>query len=135
MVNDKPVRVAVYARVSTEHEAQVLALDNQLEWYTDIIEKNPNYIEVGSGAPYRLTSGSKFSIFFETVTDFTDTNPVNTKAKNHTDDFCLVEVDDIVAINLIITEHIAYAEYRALCTRAFLTKLNSFRLSATFILL
>ena len=47
MVNDKPVRVAVYARVSTEHEAQVLALDNQLEWYTDIIEKNPNYIEVG----------------------------------------------------------------------------------------
>ena len=45
MVNDKPVRVAVYARVSTEHEAQVLALDNQLEWYTDIIEKNPNYIE------------------------------------------------------------------------------------------
>ena len=47
MVNDNPVRVAVYARVSTEHEAQVLALDNQLEWYTDIIEKNPNYIEVG----------------------------------------------------------------------------------------
>ena len=47
MVNDKPVRIAVYARVSTEHEAQVLALDNQLEWYTDIIEKNPNYIEVG----------------------------------------------------------------------------------------
>ena len=42
-----PVRVAVYARVSTEHEAQVLALDNQLEWYTDIIERNPNYIEVG----------------------------------------------------------------------------------------
>lgn len=47
MEYDKPVRVAVYARVSTEHEAQVLALDNQLEWYTDIIEKNPNYIEVG----------------------------------------------------------------------------------------
>lgn len=47
MTQDKPIRVAVYARVSTEHEAQVLALDNQLEWYTDIIEKNPNYIEVG----------------------------------------------------------------------------------------
>lgn len=25
----------------------MLALDNQLEWYTDIIERNPNYIEVG----------------------------------------------------------------------------------------
>lgn len=47
MDNNTPIRVAVYARVSTEHEAQVLALDNQLEWYTDIIEKNPNYIEVG----------------------------------------------------------------------------------------
>ena len=47
MNNNTPIRVAVYARVSTEHEAQVLALDNQLEWYTEIIENNPNYIEVG----------------------------------------------------------------------------------------
>ncbi len=43
---NKTIRVAVYARVSTEHEAQVLALSNQLEWYTDIIERNPNYREV-----------------------------------------------------------------------------------------
>lgn len=27
------MRVAVYARVSTEHEAQINALENQLEWY------------------------------------------------------------------------------------------------------
>ena len=27
------MRVAVYARVSTEHEAQINALGNQLEWY------------------------------------------------------------------------------------------------------
>lgn len=47
MTQDKPIRVAVYARVSTEHEAQVLALDNQLEWYDNIIKQNPNYIEVG----------------------------------------------------------------------------------------
>ena len=29
----KNMRVAVYARVSTEHEAQINALENQLEWY------------------------------------------------------------------------------------------------------
>lgn len=27
------MRVVVYARVSTEHEAQINALENQLEWY------------------------------------------------------------------------------------------------------
>ena len=27
------MRIAVYARVSTEHEAQINALENQLEWY------------------------------------------------------------------------------------------------------
>lgn len=47
MNNSTPIRVAVYARVSTEHEAQVLALDNQLEWYTDYIAQHPNYLEVG----------------------------------------------------------------------------------------
>ena len=44
--NNKIVPVAVYARVSTEHESQVLALDNQLSWYDDIIDSNPNYQEV-----------------------------------------------------------------------------------------
>lgn len=27
------IRAAMYARVSTEHEAQINALENQLEWY------------------------------------------------------------------------------------------------------
>ena len=46
MTQDKPIRICAYARVSTLHEAQVLALDNQLEWYTNYIEAHPNYIEV-----------------------------------------------------------------------------------------
>ena len=29
----RPLRVKVYARVSTEHESQINALANQLEWY------------------------------------------------------------------------------------------------------
>ena len=31
-----PKRVVIYARVSTEHEAQINALENQLDWYKPI---------------------------------------------------------------------------------------------------
>ena len=37
-------KVAIYARVSTEHEAQLSALDNQVQYYDDILEKHPNWI-------------------------------------------------------------------------------------------
>lgn len=30
-------------RVSTEHEAQLAALENQIQWYDDIAAKNPNW--------------------------------------------------------------------------------------------
>ena len=34
------MRVAVYARVSTEHEAQITALENQLDWYKFQVTRN-----------------------------------------------------------------------------------------------
>ena len=37
------LRVAAYCRVSTEHEAQLAALENQIQWYDDIAAKNPNW--------------------------------------------------------------------------------------------
>lgn len=39
----KEIRVAVYARVSTEHEAQIYALDNQVDWFTEIIACQPHW--------------------------------------------------------------------------------------------
>ena len=36
-------RVVFYGRVSTEHEAQLSALENQMQWYEDIAERNPNW--------------------------------------------------------------------------------------------
>lgn len=33
----KERKVAVYARVSTEHEAQLSALENQKDWYLSLI--------------------------------------------------------------------------------------------------
>ena len=37
-------KVAIYARVSTEHEAQLSALNNQVQYYDDILKKNPDWI-------------------------------------------------------------------------------------------
>ena len=36
-------RVAIYARVSTEHEAQLSALDNQIQYYDNIISQHPDW--------------------------------------------------------------------------------------------
>ena len=44
---NRPRRVVFYGRVSTEHEAQISALDNQMEWYQELAEKNPNWEVVG----------------------------------------------------------------------------------------
>ncbi|MCI6935643.1 MAG: recombinase family protein [Clostridiales bacterium] len=37
-------RVAIYGRVSTEHEAQLSALENQLQWYEDQVRYHPNWV-------------------------------------------------------------------------------------------
>jgi DNA invertase Pin-like site-specific DNA recombinase len=36
-------KVAIYARVSTEHEAQLSALENQVQYYDNIMEQHPNW--------------------------------------------------------------------------------------------
>ena len=42
-LQDLPRRVAVYARVSTEHEAQLYALENQVDWYNEILARHSNW--------------------------------------------------------------------------------------------
>ena len=36
-------KVAIYARVSTEHEAQLSALENQVQYYDDILSRHPEW--------------------------------------------------------------------------------------------
>lgn len=36
-------KVAIYGRVSTEHKAQLSALDNQLQWYEDQVKYHTNW--------------------------------------------------------------------------------------------
>ncbi len=41
--NPTPKRIVIYARVSTEHEAQINALENQLDWYKPILAMHPEW--------------------------------------------------------------------------------------------
>ena len=36
-------KVVIYARVSTEHEAQISALENQLDWYRPLLDFHPEW--------------------------------------------------------------------------------------------
>lgn len=40
--------VVIYARVSTEHEAQLSALENQLDWYKPLLAMHPEWALVHS---------------------------------------------------------------------------------------
>ena len=40
---NRPRRMVFYGRVSTEHEAQLSALENQIQWYDDQLKYHPNW--------------------------------------------------------------------------------------------
>lgn len=42
-IYDLPLRVTFYARVSTEKVEQQGSLENQIQYYTEFIQKNPNW--------------------------------------------------------------------------------------------
>jgi site-specific DNA recombinase len=45
-IYDLPLRVTFYARVSTDKDAQLNSLDNQVQYYTELIRSRPNWIYV-----------------------------------------------------------------------------------------
>lgn len=38
-----PVKIAIYGRISTEHEQQLSAFDNQMDWYSLLLASHPNW--------------------------------------------------------------------------------------------
>lgn len=44
---NRPRNIVFYGRVSTEHEAQLSALENQMQWYDDQVKYHPNWNVVG----------------------------------------------------------------------------------------
>ena len=40
-------KVVIYARVSTDHDAQLSALENQIDWYKPLLDLHPEWVLVG----------------------------------------------------------------------------------------
>ena len=53
-----PRNVVIYARVSTEHEAQLSALENQLDWYKPFLEQHPEWNLIRSYVDEGITGTS-----------------------------------------------------------------------------
>lgn len=51
-------KVAIWARVSTEHEAQINALENQIQYYDNILEQHPEWELVGRYVDEGITGTS-----------------------------------------------------------------------------
>lgn len=51
-------KVAIYARVSTEHKAQINALENQIQYYDNILEQHPEWELVGRYVDEGITGTS-----------------------------------------------------------------------------
>lgn len=68
---DLPLRVTFYARVSTDKVEQQGSLENQIQYYTDLIEKNPNWTYVPGYVDEGLsgTSTRKRESFLRMIAD------------------------------------------------------------------
>lgn len=66
--------VAIYARVSTEHEAQLSALENQKDWYKPILEQHPEWTVVKMYVDEGITgtSAKKRPQFMQMIDDADD---------------------------------------------------------------
>ena len=63
--------VAIYARVSTEHEAQLSALENQMDWYKPILSARPDWMLTKQYVDEGITgtSAEKRPRFMEMIRD------------------------------------------------------------------
>ena len=64
-------KVVFYARVSTEHEAQLNALENQIDWYKPIMDAHPEWHLVGQYIDEGITgtSAEKREAFMQMIAD------------------------------------------------------------------
>lgn len=71
MTTNRKVRVAFYARVSTTHEAQMAAFDNQIDWYKAELTKHPEWelYKIYSDKGISGTSTKKRDSFMEMYAD------------------------------------------------------------------
>lgn len=108
----QPREVAIYARVSTEHEAQLSALGNQLDWYKPIMAEHKNWhlVEKYVDEGITGTSATKRPKFMKMIRD----------AKKH-------------KFDLIITREVARFARNTVDTLQYTRMLRSFGVEVFFI--
>ena len=64
-------KVVIYARVSTEHEAQLSAFENQKDWYTPIVQQHPEWqiVKLYADEGITGTSATKRPQFMQMIKD------------------------------------------------------------------
>ena len=55
---DMPLRVTFYARVSTDQDEQINSLENQVQYYTELIQSKPNWKFVPGYIDEGISGGS-----------------------------------------------------------------------------
>ena len=55
---DLPLRVTFYARVSTDQDEQINSLENQVQYYTELIQSKPNWRFVPGYVDEGISGGS-----------------------------------------------------------------------------
>ena len=70
-VTDRKIRVAAYCRVSTDHEEQINSFENQVTYYTEYINRNPNYelADIYADEGISGTSLNKREQFLQMISD------------------------------------------------------------------
>ena len=70
-IYELPLRVTFYARVSTEKAEQQGSLENQIQYYTDFIQKNPKWTYVPGYVDEGIsgTTTSKRESFLRMISD------------------------------------------------------------------
>lgn len=105
-------RVAIYGRVSTEHEAQLSALDNQLQWYDDQVRYHPNW---------------------DVVAKYIDEGITGTQAKKRPDFLRMIEDAKQGKFDLIVTREVCRFARNVVDTLVVTRELKSIGVEVFFI--
>ena len=103
----RKLRVAAYCRVSTDYEEQTSSYQTQIEHYTDVIEKNPDWVLAGIFADDGISATStkhreQFNNMIQACKDgkidMIITKSISRFARNTVD--CLNYIRELKALNI-----------------------------------
>ena len=105
-------RVVIYARVSTEHEAQLSALENQKDWYKPILAQHPEW---------------------EIIRMYVDEGITGTSAKKRPQFMQMIEDADYGEFDLILTREVSRFARNTVDTLQYTRELKSKGVEVYFI--